>query len=73
MSASIDTKVVQLRPAATKAAAESAESPAKSILERKVSELLRWLSGPLCCGRGRLIYDEIGDVYCSHCGKDFSD
>lgn len=60
MSASIDSKALLLRPVAS----DAAETP--------ISRLLRVLAEEVGCAHEQLVFDEINDVYCKHCRKDFT-
>lgn len=62
-----------------KAAAATDESRPKSAfgtrlsrLRRLFSEQLDNLSEQLGCAHEQLVFDEINDVYCKHCRKDFT-
>ena len=68
MSASSKTKVGLLR----KAADETAESDAQSALRAKVRKYTRLFSNEADCQHLELVFDEINDVYCKHCRKDFT-
>ena len=55
---------------------ETAESPLKSALKTrmaKISQFWRLLSEELGCAHDQLVFDDINDVHCSDCGKDFTD
>lgn len=52
---------------------ETAEFPLKSALEAQISRFRRLLSECLGCTHDQLVFDDINDVYCSECGKDFTD
>ena len=60
MSASID------------AVEEITELPLKSALLARISLFRRLLSDEVGCPHDRLVFDEINDVHCDHCGKDFT-
>ena len=53
--------------------AEAAEFPVKCVTEAKLDQFRRLLSDRLGCEHDELVFDEINDVYCRHCGKDFTD
>ena len=63
MSASTETKV-RLLP--------HAESRLISAFQAKLSELRRVFARELSCDHDELVFDEINDVSCKHCGKDFT-
>ncbi len=69
-SASIDTHVHLLRGVVPDAAAEPADSPLKSAFT--AHRFRRLLSKELGCPHDRLVFDDINDVHCDHCGKDFT-
>ena len=71
-SASIDTHVHLLRGVVPQAAAEPAQSPFKSAFAAQISRFRRLLSKELGCPHDRLVFDDINDVHCDHCGKDFT-
>jgi hypothetical protein len=52
---------------------ETAEFPSESALEAQIGRFRRLLSEYLGCTHDRLVFDDINDVYCSVCGKDFTD
>lgn len=62
-SASIDTDV-HLE--------EFAESPFTSAFTEQISRFRRLLSKELGCTHDQLVFDDINDVHCSQCGKDFT-
>lgn len=62
-SASIDTDV-HLE--------EFAESPFTSAFTAQISRFRRLLSKELGCTHDQLVFDDINDVHCSQCGKDFT-
>ena len=62
-SASIDTDV-HLE--------EFAESPFKSGFTAQISRFRRLLSKELGCTHDQLVFDDINDVHCNQCGKDFT-
>ena len=63
MSASIETKI-HLLP--------HAESRLISALQAKLGELRRVFAQELSCEHNELVFDEINDVSCRDCGKDFT-
>lgn len=63
MSASIEPKV---RPP------RGVESALKSALGAMLSPFLLPLADERVCAHDKLVFDEINDVYCKHCGKDFT-
>ena len=63
MSASTETKV-QLLP--------RAESRLISAFRTKLGELRRVFAQELGCEHDELVFDDINDVSCKHCGKDFT-
>ena len=63
MSASIERKV-RLLP--------QAESSLLSAFQAKLGELRRVFSEDLGCEHNELVFDEVNDVSCKHCGKDFT-
>ena len=71
-SASIDTHVHLLRGVVPEAVAEPAESPFKTAFTAQISRFRRLLSKELGCPHDRLVFDDINDVHCDHCGKDFT-
>ena len=71
-SASIDTHVHLLRGVVPDAVAEPAQSPFKSAFTAQISRFRRLLSKELGCPHDRLVFDDINDVHCDHCGKDFT-
>ena len=78
MSASIDTRGRLIRGVDQDAVNAPSESPLKSALKAKISQLRRLFAGGLVfdesnCGHHKLVFDEINDVYCKHCRKDFTD
>jgi hypothetical protein len=60
MSASID------------AVEEITEFPLKSALMARISLFRRLFSGEVGCPHDQLVFDDINDVHCDHCGKDFT-
>lgn len=60
MSASID------------AVEEITELPLRSALLAQISRFRRLLSDELGCAHSRLVFDDINDVHCDPCGKDFT-
>jgi ribosomal protein S27E len=63
MSASIERKV-RLLP--------QAESKLLSAFQAKLCELRRVVCEDLGCQHNELVFDEVNDVSCKHCGKDFT-
>ena len=47
-------------------------SPAKSDFHATISQLRRLVSQELGCEHDELVFDEINDVHCKQCGKDFT-
>ena len=64
MTAYLGPKVHVLRP--------TAESRPESAFGTRVSRLRRLFSVELGCAHEELVFDEINDVYCKHCRKDFT-
>ena len=62
-SASIETNVHREEPA---------ESPVPSAFTAQISRFRRLLSKELGCPHDRLVFDDINDVHCGDCGKDFT-
>ncbi len=71
-SASIDSNVHLLRGVGPQAAAEPAQSPSESAFTAQISRFRRLLSKELGCPHDQLVFDDINDVHCDHCGKDFT-
>jgi hypothetical protein len=71
-SASIDSNVHLLRGVVPQAVAEPAQSPFKSAFTAQISRFRRLLSKELGCPHDRVVFDDINDVSCDHCGKDFT-
>jgi hypothetical protein len=71
-SASIESNVHLLRGVLPEAVAEPAEPPFKSAFAAQISRLRRLLSKELGCPHDQLVFDDINDVHCNHCGKDFT-
>jgi hypothetical protein len=69
--ASIQAKV-QLRRAVADAVEETSESPSEATFHAKISQLRRLFSAELGCEHDELVFDEINDVHCRECGKDFT-
>jgi hypothetical protein len=63
---------VQLRRVVADAAEEPAESPSESTFHAKISQLQRLFSQELGCEHDELVFDDINDVSCRHCGQDFT-
>ena len=49
-----------------------AESSLISAFQAKLSELRQVFAQELGCEHNELVFDEINDVSCRHCGKDFT-
>jgi hypothetical protein len=69
---SLDMMIRLLNRVAPNGVEETAQSPSTSALKAKIRQFRRFLSGDLGCDHD-LVYDDIGDVYCKRCGKDFTD
>lgn len=69
--ASIQAKVL-LRRVVADAVEKPAESPSESTFHAKISQLQRLFSQELGCEHDELVFDEINDVHCRQCGKDFT-
>ena len=52
---------------------ETADLPPRSMLAEAISQFRRLLSERLSCTHDQLVFDEINDVSCKHCGEDFTD
>lgn len=52
---------------------ETAEFPRIFHFAQKLGQLRRVLSDRLACEHAELVFDEINDVSCKHCGEDFTD
>lgn len=52
---------------------KTAEFSLKSALEGTISQFRRLLSEHLGCTHDQLVFDDINDLHCSDCGKDFTD
>lgn len=63
MNVSTDTKGHLLQPV---------EAPLLSGLMARLGRLRDLLSEELGCAHDDLVFDEINDVSCAHCGKDFT-
>lgn len=63
MSAAIETKI---------GPHETAESDAHSALRAKIRKYTRLFANEAACEHLELVFDEINDVYCKHCRKDFT-
>ena len=46
--------------------------PLKSAFMARISRFRRLLSKGLGCPHDRLVFDDINDVHCDQCGKDFT-
>jgi hypothetical protein len=53
--------------------AETLEQPPQSMLAEKLGQFRRLLAERLGCAHDQLVFDDINDVSCQHCGKDFTD
>jgi len=51
---------------------EITELPLKSVFMARISRFRRLLSDELGCPHDQLVFDDINDVHCNHCGKDFT-
>jgi hypothetical protein len=51
---------------------ETSGSPSKATFHEKISQLRRLVAMELGCEHDELVFDEINDVHCSQCGKDFT-
>ena len=71
-SASIDTNVHLLRGVVPEALEEPAEAPFKTAFTAQISRFRRLLSKELGCPHDQLVFDDINDVHCNHCGRDFT-
>jgi hypothetical protein len=71
-SASIDSNVHLLRGVVPQAVGEPAQSRFKSAFPTQITRFRRLLSKELGCPHDRLVFDDINDVHCDHCGKDFT-
>lgn len=71
-SASIGTNVHLLRGVVPEALEERAEAPFKTAFSAQISRFRRLLSTELGCPHDQLVFDDINDVHCDHCGKDFT-
>ena len=71
-SASIDSNVHLCRGVVPQAVAEPAQSPFKSAFTAQITRFRRLLSKEVGCPHDRLVFDDINDVHCDHCGKDFT-
>jgi len=52
---------------------ETAQQPPRSILVEAIGQFRRLLAQRLSCSHDQLVFDDINDVSCKHCGKDFTD
>jgi hypothetical protein len=52
---------------------ETADLPPRSMLAEAIRQFRRLLSERLSCTHDQLVFDEINDVSCKHCGEDFTD
>jgi hypothetical protein len=55
------------------AVAEPAGSPFESALAVLTGGFRRLPSREPGCAHGQLVFDDINDVHCNHCGEDFTD
>jgi hypothetical protein len=46
--------------------------PLKSASMARICRCRRVLSDELGCPHDQLVFDDINDVHCDHCGKDFT-
>lgn len=65
----IDTEAHLLRGVVPDAIAEP---PLKSTFHANIGQLRRLLTAELGCEHDELVFDEINDVHCRQCGKDFT-
>jgi hypothetical protein len=72
MNASIETNVGLIRGAVPDTVDETAASDAHSALRAKIRKYTRLFSNEADCEHLELEFDEINDVYCKHCRKDFT-
>ncbi len=70
MSASVETQVHLLRGIVPPAAEQ--EPSFASAFRTRISQFRRLLSAELGCLHEQLVFDDINDVHCQHCGKDFT-
>jgi hypothetical protein len=70
--ASIESTVHLLRGVVPEAVGEAAQSPLKTAFAAQMGRFRRLLSKELGCPHDQLVFDDINDVHCSHCGKDFT-
>lgn len=70
MSASLDAKFRIPRGIVRGVVAETTEFALKSARATKSSWSRRLFLG---CEHAQLVVDDINDVYCEHCGEDFTD
>jgi len=52
---------------------DTAELPPQSILAEKIGQFRQLLADRLGCTHDALVFDDINDVSCKHCGEDFTD
>jgi ribosomal protein S27E len=52
---------------------ETVELPPKATLTDKIGQFRRLLAQRLGCTHDQLVFDDINDVSCKHCGEDFTD
>ena len=53
--------------------AETLEQAPRSMLAEKIAQFRRLLAERLSCAHDQLVFDDINDVSCKHCGEDFTD
>ena len=49
------------------------EFPLKAALAATISRVRSWFPQEPGCEHAELVFDDINDVYCRHCRKDFTD
>jgi hypothetical protein len=52
---------------------DTLEQPPQSLLAEKLVQFRRLLADRLGCPHDQLVFDDINDVSCKHCGEDFTD
>lgn len=52
---------------------DALEQPPQSILAATIGQFRRLLSERRGCTHDQLVFDDINDVSCKHCGEDFTD
>lgn len=70
MSASVETRSHLLRGIVPDIV--EPEASFASVFRTKISQFRRLLSEELGCLHDNLVFDDINDVHCQHCGKDFT-